>query len=403
LAFLNPDWLNSLKIPQALQFFGDSSQVEVSGLPEAVIRESGHSDAHKTLIYLNGLSWDFATSPARMLAYKLLSMSRPVDLVICNSSFATRPDVDSYSLAALAEHPNASVRTADTPRVIGGATVIAEVEKGGGGVVSAWASSDPSTIGPNQSWGKSEQPIVIGTSSAIDSGKKCSPTALRPAINPGDLELSIQNQLTGALNTFGTRFWSLLCNEHVATNLILRAGSASISKVSYSDRYLFTPLSVALLNQIFVGLRELLEERFGTPEIVVDTMEKRQELARSFTPKVFSDWPSMKTRDEVLAQVLGDLGTVTIAPSSAMQHSRQLRIDFSSKEVLSLRFDQGVGYWRVSSRPLPGSHGSWFDFGNLNPKAQADRIKCLNLQIEGQLVPTQIFAAVRNTTKSGKQ
>ena len=394
LAFLNPDWLNSLKVPKTLQFFGDSSQVEVSGLLEAVIRESGHSDAGRSLIYLNGSNWDFAASPARMLAYKLLSMSRPLGLVICNSSFATRPDVDSYSLAALAEHPNASVRTAEAPRVIGGATVIAEVERGG--IVVAWASSDPSAIEPNQAWGKSEQPIIFGTSSPLEWPKECSPVSLRPAvINPGDLELSIQNQLTGTLNTFGTRFWSLLCSEHAATNSVLTAGSASVLKISYSDRYLFTPLSVALLNQVILGLRELLDERFGKPEIVVNTMEKRQELTRSFTPKVFSDWPSMKARNEVLVLVLSGLGKVTVTPSGAMQHSRQLRIDFSSGEVLNLRFDQGVSYWRVSSRPQTGSHSLWFDFGNLNLSAQADRIMSLNLQIEGQFAPTQIFAAVR--------
>lgn len=399
LAFLNSDWLNSLKIPEHLRFFGKSSQVEASGLLEAVVRESGLSDGSTTHIYLNGPSWDFAASSARMLAYKLLSMSRPVDLVISQSSLAARPEDDSYSLAALAEHPHASVRTTDAPRMIGEATVIAEVERGG--LVSAWASSDPSAIEPNQSWGKSEQPIVFGTCSAPDMGKPCSPASLRPAlVNLGDLELSIQNQLNGSLNSFGTRFWSLLSSQHAATNSILAGGSASVSQVSYSDRYLFTPLTIALLRQLIVGLKELLAERFGMPEIVVTTMEKRQDPTRAFIPKVFSDWPSMKTRDEVMVLVLGDLGKVSVTPSSALQHSRQLRIELSSGEVLNLRFDQGVGYWRVSSRPEPGSKGPWFDFGNSDAKAQADRIESLNLQIEGQFAPTQIFAAVRKTKRS---
>lgn len=84
---------------------------------------------------------------------------------------------------------------------------------------------------------------------------------------------------------------------------------------------------------------------------------------------------------------------------NAMQHSRQLKIDFDSGEQLSLRFDQGVSYWRSGSWSLSGSKGSWFDFGNPDPNTQADRVKSLDLQVEGQFAPTQIFAAVRNDLK----
>jgi hypothetical protein len=129
-------------------------------------------------------------------------------------------------------------------------------------------------------------------------------------------------------------------------------------------------------------------------------MEKRQDPVRAFIPKVFSDWPSMKARDEVLVLVLGNLGNVSVIPAKAMQHSRQLRIELSSGDALNLRFDQGVGYWRVSPRPEPGSKGSWFDFGNSDAMAQAERIASLNLQIEGQFAPTQIFATVRKTKRS---
>jgi hypothetical protein len=36
--------------------------------------------------------------------------------------------------------------------------------------------------------------------------------------------------------------------------------------LSYGDRYLFTPLSIAVLNQVILGLKELLRERFSAPE-----------------------------------------------------------------------------------------------------------------------------------------
>jgi hypothetical protein len=167
-------------------------------------------------------------------------------------------------------------------------------------------------------------------------------------------------------------------------------------RISYSDRYLFTPLSIAVLNQVIVGLKGLLQERFGAPEIAVTTMDKRYDGGRAFVPKVFSDWPTMKMRDEVTRLVLADHGNATVNPLDAMQHSRQLKIEFDSGEQLSLRFDQGMSYWRVGSWSHSGSKGSWFDFGNTNPNVQAVRIKNLDLQLEGQLAPTQVFAVVRN-------
>jgi hypothetical protein len=107
----------------------------------------------------------------------------------------------------------------------------------------------------------------------------------------------------------------------------------------------------------------------------------------------------MKMRDEVTKLVLADLGNATVSSLSSMQHSRQLKIDFDSGEQLSLRFDQGVSYWRSGSWSPSGSKGSWFDFGNPDPNTQADRVKSLDLQVEGQFASTQIFAAVRNDLK----
>jgi DEAD/DEAH box helicase domain-containing protein len=114
--------------------------------------------------------------------------------------------------------------------LIGSATLIAEVEQEG--IVSAWASSDPSATGPNQFWGKTDQPIIAGTTSAETVGKKCGPASLRPTVlNLGDLEIPIQNDLNGPLNTFGIRFWSLLCSKHVATEKPLTLGSVAVTRI----------------------------------------------------------------------------------------------------------------------------------------------------------------------------
>lgn len=398
LTFLTPDWLKLLTIPEQLCFLGPSSQVEISPLFEAVLRESGLSDSGTTRLYLDGTNWDFAESPVRALAYKLLSMSRPVVLMIVKSCLASLTEIDGYSLASISEHPNASVRIIEASRTVGAATVIVEVDRGN--TCLTWVSADATTVAPNESWGKSQQPIVFGTGTTGEPGKQCLPSSLRPLpLNIGDAELSIQSQLNGPIRGFGARFWSLVCSEHAATKKLMTSGEASVERISYSDRYLFTPLSIGLLHQVIASLKELVgQQRYGAPEIVINTTEKRQGTARIFTPKVFADWPNMKMRDEVALLVFQSLGKATFNLSSRLQHSRQLTVKFSTGDVLGMRFDQGVGYWRVSSWAEPGSKGPWFDFGNPNAKAQGERIRNLDVVLESQVAPTQVFITVRNST-----
>jgi hypothetical protein len=323
-----------------------------------------------------------------------------VELIVTERSVASSQDDDAHSLAAIAEHPNAAIRSADRARKIADAAVIAEVERGSH--ASTWATADHSAVAPNQSWGRSEQPLIFGQMEYREMGKVCSPSSLRPSPpDIGDLELSIQGQLDGSTNSFGTRFWSLLCSRHAATRAILTKGAASVTRISYRDRYLLSPLTISLLHQVIFGLKDFLGTRYGAPEVMVTTTGKRQETARAFTPKVFPDWPDTKTRDRVAGLVLNGSGNLTFSASDSLQHSRQLRVEFSSGEVLGVRFDQGVGYWRVSSRSRPGSKGAWFDFGNSDIECQAERIKSLDVELEGQFAPTQIFVTFRPLDEAG--
>jgi len=69
--------------------------------------------------------------------------------------------------------------------------------------------------------------------------------------------------------------------------------------------------------------------------------------------KIFSNWPDLRLRDRALQMTLGYVGIDCLVQSLAqreLQHGRLLEVAFSSGRVLTLRFDQGVGYWRV---PIP--------------------------------------------------
>ena len=61
-------------------------------------------------------------------------------------------------------------------------------------------------------------------------------------------------------------------------------------------------------------------------------------------------------------------------------------------KVLALRLDQGVSYWRVSSWSKGGTKGTWFDLANPNAATQAKAVASMDVWVEGQVAPTQVFA-----------
>jgi DEAD/DEAH box helicase domain-containing protein len=398
LNFLCPDWLNNLKLPINFQYFGESSRTENATLIEAVLRECERVDVTAVRLYAGGdpSKWDFASSTLRSLAYKLLAIARHVVVVIPKGLLQLLPDCDRHSMAALADHPGASVRVVESIPTAGCAVLLAEVAFAEQSV--AWANSDTSVAAANAEWGRNvESPLIVGARTNQDAGGLCTASSLRP-LQPqaGGLDISVQHQLDGDLSAFGSRFWSLITQEHDAFRNIMSAQESRLISISYSDRYLFNPIAVANLYQILASFKNALgAKRFGQPRVSVITTAMRPDGHRTYGSRVYSDWPDTKMRDEVAALVFGQLGTVTFTSSGIASHVRSLEVTFSDGHVFTLRLDQGVGYWRVASGTKVGEKNTWFDFENLSIQAQAKLIMGLQVRIGGHTAPTYIFAKLR--------
>jgi len=398
LRILNSKWLNLLTLPAELQYFGESSQVESSPLATAVVRESGEPDTKATRLYGSGdpSKWDFAGSTLRQVAYKLLSLSRPVEVVIPQELIGKLSEEDRYSLAALADHPNVTVRTTDKLPLSKGAAVVAEVERVNGSL--GWASADSNALLGSGAWGQTLGPLIRGVTEIGKLGQALVPSLIRPTpVDNGDKEIIFQHQLDGPIKTFGDRLWKLIRQHHPATDKVLGNITAKVVLVTYIDRYLFTPLSVALVGQLLAGLREAVgTESFGHPEVTITTTAVRQDGQKFMGGKVFADWPTTQMRDTVAGLVFEPFGKVKINTSDrAVQHARTLEIVFSTGEELAVRLDQGVSYWRAAAWSKAGTKSSWFDFANPIATTQAKAVQVMDVWVEGQTLPTLVFAKVR--------
>jgi DEAD/DEAH box helicase domain-containing protein len=122
LAVISTDWLDMLKIPESLRYFGDSSRVEISGMVAAVLRESSHPDACEracSLVARRTVS-TLRLQSLRLVAYRLAALSRPVEIVIENSLFERLSEANRFALSSLADHPGITIGLATAlPRAAG--------------------------------------------------------------------------------------------------------------------------------------------------------------------------------------------------------------------------------------------------------------------------------------------
>jgi hypothetical protein len=406
LRVLTPEWLNDLQLPVDMRLLGEGSRVEVGTLAEGVLRESGRRDA--TLIRLFAASLDddcsLGASPLRALTYRLAALSRKVEIVIAKNVLDTLDEAERYSLASLADHPSVSVRAVVSLPVVEGGALLAEVQAGT--LATQWASGDRQAVALGEGWGQTASPVILasGLKPSSGEGDELDSVAIRPKrVDAGDMEIAIHHELDGNVQGFGVRFWKAIAGEHTGTKTFLDSSTFHVAGIEYSDRYLFTPLAVALLLEIVGGLREVVgRDRWANPVCKVLTTGARPNGEGRIFGTIYSDWHDSNVRDKVLVGVFDCAGMeaeVQVSEKRGVKHGRILKISFSRGGSLTLRFDQGVSYWRVPGLSARGKVNVAFNFEAERAEELADQIKRLaelSLPVEGAQHPTEIFAKARH-------
>lgn len=168
-------------------------------------------------------------------------------------------------------------------------------------------------------------------------------------------DIQIHKQLNGPLSQFGQRFWDVLFNDHEEAQSLMN--NARITGVHYTDRYLQNPVALALLGSI---LRPLKTKLTDGAEVTLDTLFKDKDRPGN---RPFHDWMSIADfqdfADQWFAAALGRPVELTVFDSPRdIPHHRKLTVTFEDGQVLKIRFDQGMGYWRINF----SSQWHYFDF-----------------------------------------
>lgn len=396
LNFLTPNWLGSFRLPEDLAFFGPGSQLEPHSISESIWRAVISGGVNTVRLYADGdlANWDVAVSPLRTLAFRVTGQNVKVEIFIPGSAKQGLDVTNLYPLASLSEHPEITISSIVDFTNVGGGHLLAETL---GAKITKWAVRDASATEFNSEWGTSENSLVKanGGENVKLTSKKLSIQQLLPPPKPGDLRVDIGNEIDGPVQGFGNRFWNRVLAEESLVAELLNNVNEKIVGISYSDRYLSNPISVALLTQIVKGLKSLVGPRWEVNSATVSLLKKPNN-GSNYPNQLWHDWLDIDTRTDVIKMAFQSIdlqSAVSVYDHvSGIEHGRPLRIRLSSNRTVEVRFDQGMGHWRI-----PHSTNfqlKRFDF-NLTAPDQFARLKTVNNFVEGQQANTQVFLSVR--------
>ncbi len=396
--FLSDVWLGSLRLPEELAFFGPASCLEPHPISESVWRVVGQGNNCGVRLFAVGpvSEWDISPSPLRELAYRVAGHGSKVEIVV-SSDVRGLEASDRYVLASLADHPQIELRELAAPACAGNGWIIAETLDS---PVTRWAVESDGALIFSPAWGERPGAIVKlegGSERSDSTGRPLSPEAIRPALEIGDREVMIHHEIDGPVAGFGLRFWRKIIAEHSATYELLANLSISVVRLSYSDRYLLSPISVSLLAEIIKGLKTSVGPgQWDINSFVIRTTRNMNDDGGWNPNRLWSNWPDSNVRDEVMRSMFRGLdatATIDVFDRNMMEHGRILEVELADGRQLTVRLDQGVGYWQIprsTSRQL-----GYFNFYNADIGQQASSLQSLAVRVEGQTMPTQVFVKVR--------
>lgn len=400
LRFLTREWLNGLELPAELAFFGAQSHAEYRPLVQALMHAVTHYGARRIRLYAAGspVDWDIAPSTLREVAYRLAGRMVDVELILPADAISELEESERLILASLAEDPRVSVSSVQQPVRCGAGWLIAETMSN---PPIRWGVGSQFVLGFNRSWAAAGSPLISAAGGAASEPALTVIPAetLRPAPSvAGDIELEVHHELDGQLQGFGMRFWQHILGHHPASRARFSAASDDVVHLRYSDRYVFSPLTISLLLEIVVGLKQIVgQARWNVSEVEICTTDRRPSGTGQVGNKVWADWEDNRTRDEVMVAsfAYADINTrLLVGHAAETGHARTLEVKWASGASIGVRLDQGVSYWRAASsspREL-----TFFGFQRVPIKIQAERIAELKLKIEGGQLPTQVFVKMRD-------
>jgi DEAD/DEAH box helicase domain-containing protein len=391
LALLDPIFLQGLELPPAWEVFGARTQLEYELLENALAREMQRAEATELRLYLGGTpaDWDVVVWPLRSRLLQWAGAGRSIRLFLAESHLSQLGESVLSPLAGLASVARVEVRTMKQLPMVGGLALAAEV--GGDKRHWRWAWTSGGAQAPAERWGTGaggEHCVSAAEEAPLPTllGTPVPEARLRPAVPGGLHEQPVRGELDGSILSVGQRFWDLVCRKAPILKARLEQ-KVPLVEVSYTDRYVRSPLTVRLVRELMRALAERPGVITSTTQVFVRTTRVDESSHQRPGRQVEHDWMRTVDRDTVLSAVLKDWSVqLQVDTRERVAHARTLTLRWADGQQARIRLDEGVGFL------IPEPRRS-FDFG-VTTAEQARRLAAETFRVERRNNPSPTYLYV---------
>jgi hypothetical protein len=281
-------------------------------------------------------NWDFDAWPMAPVVERWGARGRKVTVEVDRAALERADAVTRRRIALWIERARASL--CSLPRA--DAEILAVVTATDRAF--AWASLDREAYLIGSGWAStSGAPVVRGKWERINESPATIDSRSLLVERVRETIFELYNELDGPVTGFGQRLKALMIGRNETLAAIL---SEPCNELRYSDRYLFSPLVVRLVAELFAGFAN------ANTAIFVDTLVQRRDNRRPRIGKTLKDdWPDVADRNVVFQHLLSQIApTGRLVLHQDVPHRR--RLDFRTPRGSgTIFFDQGVGSWVTAS------------------------------------------------------
>jgi ATP-dependent helicase YprA (DUF1998 family) len=360
LEFVTDELVLSASLPPSHQVFGENTRFEPAPLTQASLLVAQQVGLGEVRVYVDGTGAEASLEPSWPLWPFLVrwrTQGLAVQIVVTRRLLEDLNWQERNALANQLEGTGLELRRIDSPRMVGDRFVA--LEMGTTQRAHRWAVSDVSMLCPGADWGEPTEAgdsVVVQLEQPLEPapGKLLAVSDVRVPVPGTVVVVNPGQQLNGLVGGFGSRFFGQI-GRHASALMARLATSPALASVTYSDRYMKSPLSVRMLAEVLRHLTTLPGGLGTNTQVVVRSSFDYRDFGRA--QGMTASWPSADLQREVTERVIETLTakkvTVEVGDKFTMPHHRFLRLEWADGRASEIRLDQGLSGMQVAGRAVP--------------------------------------------------
>lgn len=368
LEVITEEWINMLELSPEKKIFGESSSYEIQSINDAMLLYDMHNPLLIPCLFI-GYNDDFTLSSQEL--YNLLDLfiqKEQLIIYINENAYNLYDEGERLILKSLLLRSNIKI-------IIGNMDKINLSNK----FLSCFCDKNYNVHRIWAEWQDNNDPnkqLIFGElNKTLPVSKEITDEEINLITSNCYLVRYDSKLYDSTLKNFGKIFWDKQFEEHPNLQKIL--SQDSISKINYSDRYLSSPLVVALLYRTLETLLNGIKSPSSNIEFSFICAEKTN--YEDYSCNLWNDWADSSQKIQCIKELFSNLGTVNIMSKEKKQvaHYRILEVIFTSGKKYTFYLDQGFGFIQINNF----ERNKFYNF-TLSPKEQAKNIKSMNPKIQ---------------------